>query len=369
MSFVVRTPLYFLAQLIIGASLFVSVGYMSVAEAATSYNLFTKVSGKGKVTRSPSSIKYASGATVTLTASPTAGNVFSGWSGGGCSGSTPTCTVMMTATTTVTATFTAEAAPKPDIPTLGEPANDAKNVSQKKLKFSWSVANAKLSKPSQHRIVISRDPNFGDFVDNSSGGSCPTNTCFTKATGTATSYSKDMDFAGTTYWWKVRANGSGGASEWSDKRSFTTAGSAIGAKLDSFIARWKGQPTDFDGAYGYQCVDLMRRYAEDVLGLNAELPKGNAYSIFDNANSSKFEKIFNKANNIPLKGDIIFWKEAASNGNAGHVAIFIKGDVKSFASFDQNYCKAGDGSGKGDCAPRTVTHKYTEGVVGWLHPK
>ena len=49
---------------------------------------------------------YSSGSSVTLTATAASGSVFSGWSGGGCSG-TGTCTVTMSADTTVTATFTA----------------------------------------------------------------------------------------------------------------------------------------------------------------------------------------------------------------------------------------------------------------------
>ena len=47
---------------------------------------------------------YSSGSSVTLTASAASGSVFSGWSGGGCSG-TGSCTVTMSADTTVTATF------------------------------------------------------------------------------------------------------------------------------------------------------------------------------------------------------------------------------------------------------------------------
>lgn len=47
---------------------------------------------------------YSSGSSVTLTASAASGSVFSGWSGGGCSG-TGNCTVTMSADTTVTATF------------------------------------------------------------------------------------------------------------------------------------------------------------------------------------------------------------------------------------------------------------------------
>ncbi|MBI5634305.1 MAG: M6 family metalloprotease domain-containing protein [Nitrospirae bacterium] len=48
---------------------------------------------------------YTSGTVVTLTAAAASGVAFTGWSGGGCSG-TGTCTVTLTADTTVTATFT-----------------------------------------------------------------------------------------------------------------------------------------------------------------------------------------------------------------------------------------------------------------------
>ena len=51
------------------------------------------------------SASFTSGSSVTLTASPTAGSVFSGWSGGGCAGS-GTCTVTMSSAQNVTAQFT-----------------------------------------------------------------------------------------------------------------------------------------------------------------------------------------------------------------------------------------------------------------------
>ncbi len=69
-------------------------------------------SGSGTVTSNPAGIVcgadctegFASGTMVTLTATPAAGSVFAGWSGGGCSG-TGACAVTMTANTTVTAAF------------------------------------------------------------------------------------------------------------------------------------------------------------------------------------------------------------------------------------------------------------------------
>lgn len=70
--------------------------------------------GSGTVTSSPAGINcgatcqaiFNHGQVVTLTATPTGtGNVFSGWSGGGCSGAATTCQVTLTAATTVTATF------------------------------------------------------------------------------------------------------------------------------------------------------------------------------------------------------------------------------------------------------------------------
>jgi endo-1,4-beta-xylanase len=72
-------------------------------------------SGSGTVTSSPSGINcgstcsasYASGASVTLTATPASGSTFAGWSGA-CNG-TATCTVSMTAARSVTATFNATA--------------------------------------------------------------------------------------------------------------------------------------------------------------------------------------------------------------------------------------------------------------------
>jgi uncharacterized repeat protein (TIGR02543 family) len=77
---------------------------------STTFTLTTSVGGSGTVSRSPNSATYASGSTVTLTATPAAGFTFSGWSGDA-TGSTNPLAVVMTANKTVTATFTAIPSP------------------------------------------------------------------------------------------------------------------------------------------------------------------------------------------------------------------------------------------------------------------
>jgi hypothetical protein len=76
-------------------------------------NITVNGTGGGVVDSNPTGINcgvdcsedYDDGTVVTLTATPDPGILFSGWSGGGCSG-TGTCQIAMNAGTTVTATFT-----------------------------------------------------------------------------------------------------------------------------------------------------------------------------------------------------------------------------------------------------------------------
>jgi hypothetical protein len=100
-------------------------GYSNEAcgAAAQRLDVAVAVAGGGVVASSPAGItcgtdcteSYASGAVVILTATPAPGAVFTGWSGGGCSGTNP-CTVTGNAPVAVTATFALAPAPAPPAP-------------------------------------------------------------------------------------------------------------------------------------------------------------------------------------------------------------------------------------------------------------
>lgn len=129
--------------------------------------------------------------------------------------------------------------------------------------------------------------------------------------------------------------------------------------LEQFIKKWKGNPVDFDGAYGAQCMDLMHQYVTEVLELSdpSILAAPAAKDVYNNFRWGKyFDKIVNTPNAVPERGDIIIW----GGGDWGHIAIFVEGDVNTFTSFDQNYPVGS--------APHLQEHTY-ENVLGWVRIK
>jgi cell wall-associated NlpC family hydrolase len=134
--------------------------------------------------------------------------------------------------------------------------------------------------------------------------------------------------------------------------------------FQQFLDRYNGAYIDYDGAYGYQCVDLMRQYIKDVFGVNPYIalpPNSSAKQIYKAYTfSTPYKKIANTPTAIPKNGDIIFWGYYPGvTGWAGHVAIVV-GDgasVNNFISFDQNW------------PSRTACHRQLhnyKGVMGWL---
>ena len=127
--------------------------------------------------------------------------------------------------------------------------------------------------------------------------------------------------------------------------------------FDQFIDKWLGKKIDYDGHFEGQCMDLYHQYVKEVLG--SEHP-GAAYArqLWDKTYRD-YDKIKNTLLGIPKKGDIVIWN-GNEGGGAGHVAIYIEGNVMSFTSLDQNYPTLNKVT--------KTKHSY-KNILGWLRPK
>jgi hypothetical protein len=127
---------------------------------------------------------------------------------------------------------------------------------------------------------------------------------------------------------------------------------------NEFLNKYNNQPIDFDGHYGYQCMDLYRQYVKEVLEFPQSPGVKGAVNVWGTYLKDHFTAIKNTPTGIPTKGDILIWDQGV--GEFGHIAIFVAGDANSFTSFDQNWPLGSN------C--HYQLHNY-QGVIGWLHPK
>lgn len=128
---------------------------------------------------------YGFGQNVTLTATPTTGSVFSAWSGGGCSGATPTCVVPISVTTTVTATFTLTTRTL----TIGDTGNGSGSVTSSLGGINCVDGGGDCSEPYNYGSVItlSAVAASGSIFQGWSGGNCTgTGTCEVTLTANTT---------------------------------------------------------------------------------------------------------------------------------------------------------------------------------------
>ncbi len=88
---------------------------------------------------------FSAGSTVTLTADPSSGHSFSGWSGGVCSGLNTTCTLTVNGDKTVTATFVQNSVTPPTttIPSVLYPTANQKLSATNSLTVQWTGSSSR----------------------------------------------------------------------------------------------------------------------------------------------------------------------------------------------------------------------------------
>lgn len=145
-------------------------------------------------------------------------------------------------------------------------------------------------------------------------------------------------------------------------RSETGAGGTM--HFSEFVNTYLGKSTDWDGAYGTQCVDLIKAYLYECFGIKAG-SWGNAKYYWLNFNlHSALKNNFNRiayTKGMQFKaGDIVVWNAGIGSSGCGHIAI-ATGEYNSsgFYTYDQNW------NGKN---MKKVKHSYSC-VYGVLRPK
>ena len=120
-----------------------------------------------------------------------------------------------------------------------------------------------------------------------------------------------------------------------------------------------GKYYDYDGVYGMQCVDIIKKYFVDVIGIGAI--RNNAIDYWTNYPSAHFTRIANTPSFLPKRGDIMIWGKGV--GVYGHIAIIHDANLSTFTSLDANWPYS-----NGTTPAKFIHHNYGS-VLGVLRPK
>ena len=133
--------------------------------------------------------------------------------------------------------------------------------------------------------------------------------------------------------------------------------------FEQFMTRYCGKKVDFDGVYGAQCVDLFRKYCDEVLCIPHTGTVDGAKDLYTKYNDLPLEKkYFTKRGKttVPAFGTVAVWG-ATDKNSYGHVAIVIaKIDASTLIVFEQNGILQ-DGA--------KLTRRDTKNLLGYLEFK
>lgn len=125
---------------------------------------------------------------------------------------------------------------------------------------------------------------------------------------------------------------------------------------------------DFDDAYGYQCVDLVKAYLHDEFGITAG-SWGNALNYWINTNKALTSAFSRVQTNDCKRGDIVIFRTFGHTDlkGEGHIGICEGEDGSNVIVLEQNG-STGSGNGQGGNAIRTRAIPRSR-VAGVLRPK
>lgn len=116
------------------------------------------------------------------------------------------------------------------------------------------------------------------------------------------------------------------------KNNVKTADAVTRSDAVNWVNAQEGKYLDYDGAYGAQCVDLIKYYYAHFGYGN--YGTGNACNFVNNVLPPGWTRIKNIPEFVPEPGDIAVWGTELSKN--GHVAIILSATKNSFVSMDQN---------------------------------
>jgi hypothetical protein len=139
-----------------------------------------------------------------------------------------------------------------------------------------------------------------------------------------------------------------------------------------FIDSQIGKQIDYDGAFGFQCVDWARYYIANYWQKPQSGLVVGAKDFFEQfplGTGDWAERITNDVNDpncIPLPGDMVVFGGTSFN-QYGHVSICYSANSNDFVSADQNWAGHQE-------AVKLITHTYNASggfgsVLGWIRPK
>lgn len=145
-------------------------------------------------------------------------------------------------------------------------------------------------------------------------------------------------------------------------------------KFLSIIDKWRGKAVDYDGVYGFQCVDFVKQYVYEQFNIRLGTFSGSALQWWKTGSpfNTKWERKVYTNWAVPEIGDIVFLNKTKNNPY-GHVCIADNDCDRTHLRVIEQNAWNGNGSWKGSNAvtQRTITYISPSrwDCLWWFHLK